>query len=101
MQIASADLKKQQHFNESQKLLHLLWFGFFCSQTDYDDDQQGEEGQNGRKVQVVDVFQHPRPVVVLIAEGLGVNKVQQHAGAAHHQADDKAPECSLMERKDT
>lgn len=85
----------------AKKLLHLLWFGFFCSQTDDDDDRQGEEGQHGRKVQVVDVFQHPRPVVLLIAEGRRVDKVQQHADAAHRQADDKAPEGSLMERQDT
>lgn len=81
-------------------MLHLLWFGFFCSQADYDHDEQCDGGQDDGKVQVVDVFQNPWPVVLLIAKGCRVDKVQQHADAAHHQADDKAPECSLVERTD-
>lgn len=45
----------------------------------------------------MDVFQHFRPVVLLMAQGCGVNEIQQHADAAHHQADSKAPERTLRE----
>lgn len=79
------------------KWLHLLWFGLLCSQADDNHHNQGDEGQQDGEVKVVDVFQHPRPVVVLIAQGRRVNEVQQHADAAHQQADNQPPECTLRE----
>lgn len=75
---------------------HLLWFGLLCSQADYNHHTQRDEGQQRGEVQVVDVFQHRRPVVLLVALGRRVNEVQHHADAAHHQANNQAPECTLM-----
>lgn len=43
----------------------------------------------------MDIFQHPRPVVHLVAQRRRVNEVQQHANAAHQQAESQAPERTL------
>lgn len=80
------------------KWFHLLRFGLVGSQTDHNHYNQCDEGQQDGEVQVMDVFQHPRSVVHLITRGLWVNEVQQHANAAHQQANNKAPECTLRER---
>lgn len=78
---------------------YLLWSGLLCSQADYNHHNQSNEGQQDREVQVMDIFQHLRPVVLFIAQRLGVNEVQQHADAAHQQAESQAPECTLRERR--
>lgn len=76
---------------------HLLWFGLVRSQADYNHYKQCDEGQQHGEVQVMDIFQHSRPVVLLVAQRCRVNEIQQHADAAHHQADSEAPEHPLRE----
>lgn len=47
----------------------------------------------------MDVFQHARPVVLFVTQRCRVDEVQQHANAAHSEADNEAPECALYDRK--
>lgn len=82
-------------------MVYLLRLWLLCSQADDKHHHQGEEGQHGGEVQVVDVLQHRGPVVHLEAQRRRVDKVQHHANDAHRQANSEAPECSLAgSRKD-
>lgn len=76
-------------------MVHLLRLWLLRSQADYKHHHQGEEGQHGGEVQVVDVLHHRWPVVRLEARRLRENKVQYHANDPHRQADGEAPECTL------
>lgn len=81
-------------------MAHLLRLWLLCSQADYQHHHQGEEGQHGGEVQVVDVLQHRRPVVLLEAQRRRVDKVQHHADDAHCQADSEAPERTLARKQE-
>lgn len=76
-------------------MVHLLRLWLLRRQADYKHHPQGEEGQHGGEVQVVDVLHHRWPGVLLEAQRLRVNEVQHHADDTHRQADGKAPECTL------
>lgn len=80
-------------------MAYLLRLWLLCSQADYKHHRQGEEGQHGGEVQVVDVLQHRGPVVHLEAQRFRVDEVQHHADDTHRQADSEAPECTLARKQ--
>lgn len=82
-------------------MVHLLRLWLLCRQADHKHHHQGEEGQHGGEVQVVDVLQHQWPVVLLEARWVWVNQVHHHADDTHRQADGEAPECTLGESRRT
>jgi len=82
-----------------RKVTYLFFRDRRGAETNEDNDNGGEDAEDERKVEVVQVLQHSRPSVLLTAGWCAINKLDDHPNETNSQPKHEAPESTLRKGK--
>lgn len=82
-----------------RKVTYLFFRDWRGAETNEDNDSGGEDAEDEREVEIVQVLQHSRPSVLLTTGWCTINKLHDHPNETNSQPKHEAPESTLREGK--